>query len=316
MIPELVDAGLEVHTFDMKRRMGLEAHAKMLRLVRRGSFDVIHCHLSRATYLGFVAGSLRRMPVVSTVHVETREPLYRFFARKTNRIVAVSNFVRGVLHGHGVPNDYIDVVYNGTNFAEVEYEETLGVRREFSIPSDRVLVGLVGRVAREKGHMVAVEALPRVLEVQPRTHLMFVGRTEGEFCDLLRHRTEDLGLMDHVTFTGNRQDVARMLDAMEFSILPSVMEACPLAALESMARGKTLVASRVGGLSELVQHRETGLLVDQTPEDLAEGMCYMLGNKAERERMGRNARLLVQSRFTNEHMVERLQSIYYRAVVG
>jgi glycosyltransferase involved in cell wall biosynthesis len=104
-----------------------------------------------------------------------------------------------------------------------------------------------------------------------------------------------------------------MFDAMSFSILPSVMEACPLVALESMARGKTLVASRVGGLSEIVVHRETGLLVDQSAEELAEGMCYMLSNHNERDRMATNGRVLVNERFSNENMLERLERIYYRA---
>jgi len=313
MIGELKSAGVPTLHFDMKRRFGLEAHASMLRFLRANRFDVIHAHLSRATYISFFSGNLLGIPVVSTVHVETREPLYRFFARRNNRIVAVSNFVRGVLHGRGVPDEYIDVVHNGTDFMHVEYEPTVAVHREFSIPSDRILVGLVARVAKEKGHMVAMEALPEVLKHQPKTHLMFVGRTEGEFPAHLRKRAEELGVEDNVTFTGNRQDIARMFDAMSFSILPSVMEACPLVALESMARGKTMVASRVGGLSEIVVHRETGLLVDQNSEELAEGMCYMLSNHDERERMAANGRILVNERFSNENMLERLERIYYRA---
>ncbi len=306
-------SGVKSHFVDMKRNAGLHALAYLTRLVSKKKFDVVHAHLSRASYLGFASATLRGVPIVSTVHVETRDPIYRTIARRSNRIVAVSNFVRGVLMGRGVDDNYIDVVYNGTDFHDQGYTSPISVHQEFSVPLQRKMIGLVGRVCREKGHDVAVEALPQVLDENPEAQLLFVGRREGDFPDELIERTHELKIAERVTFTGNRDDVARMIDCMTLSILPSVMEACPLAALETMARGKALVASRVGGLEELVSHGETGLLVEQNAKALASGLNLLLGNQAEMDRMGVNALRAIHERFTTAQMVERLEAVYTRA---
>mgnify|MGYP000896340001 FL=1 len=313
MESELPKLGIETHAIPMKGRDTVNAHRWMLKLVNRKRFDVIHAHLTRATYLGFVSGWVRGVPLVSSVHVATSDGIYRRMARRKNRLVAVSEFVRGVLRGRGVPDQFIDVVYNGTDFGDLAEAAVANVHDEFLIPKERRLVGLVGRVCHEKGHMLAVQAMPSVLNRHEDTHLLFVGRFESGFEPTIRKAVSDLGIDDRVTFTGNRADVPRLLDAMAFSILPSTMEACPLAALESMARSKPLVASRVGGLAELVVHEQTGLLVEQTPEELAHGMAFLLEHEDERARMGENARRMIEEKFTLVQMVERLEAVYCRA---
>lgn len=313
MQAELAEAGITAHTFDFKANKGLSALGSMIKLVSRKRYDLVHAHLSRAAYLTLAAGWLKGVPLVCTVHVETAEPAYRLAARKTNRIVAVSNYIRNYLVQSGVKEDFIDVVYNGTDFGDLEYTIPTSVHEEFSVPADRQLVGLIGRVCKEKGHGVAVEALPDVLAIHPDTHLFFVGRKEEGYYETLVERVDQLGLTDRVTFTGNRGDVPRMIDALSFSILPSVMEACPLVALETMARGKPLVASKVGGLSELVLHEKTGLLVDQNAKAFAEGMDYMLRSDVTRMEMGENAKKWIKEKFTVAQMTERLEAVYARA---
>lgn len=314
MVNDLAEAGITTHQVDMRRGAGFPAIGQALKIVNRSRFDVVHAHLSRAAYMGFVAGTIRKVPLVCTVHVETREPIYRYIARRDNRIIAVSNFIRGVLRGRGVKDEFIDVVYNGTGFAEALYERGQEVHQEFALPPSRRLIGLVGRVAPEKGHMIALEAFPSVLETDENAQLLFVGRQQGDFPAELKRRAKQMNLSERVTFTGSREDVPRLFDAMEFSILPSVMESFGMAVVESMARGKPVVASRVGGLNELVVHEHTGLLVEQTPEAFADGMSFLLKNEAACEEMGRNAQLLIQEKFTISRNVEQLEAVYQRAV--
>lgn len=317
-IPWMVDAftaaGIKIHPLTLKDKAGFPALQYTLKLLREQKFDVIHTHLSRAAYLGFVAGTLQGVPVVSTVHVETKEPLYKFLPRKNNRLVAPSNFIRGLLRGRGVQEKYIDVVYNGTDFALPETHPSADVYEEFRIPANRRVVGLVGRVAEEKGQGVAVGAMPALLEKMPDTHLLFVGRTEGEYHEFLRKRIRSMEIEDRVTFTGNREDVPRLIDAMEFSILPSVMESFGLAVIESMARAKPVVVSRVGALSELVAHEVTGLVVDKTSEAFSEAMAYLLAHPEKCREMGLAGRQQILEKFTVAQMVERMEAVYHRAV--
>lgn len=310
MVRELEEAGIECHTVDMRAAWGARAIKRINQVAKSGRFDVIHAHLSRATYLGLVVGSFRGVPLVSTVHVETREPVYKFVAHGRNRLVAVSNFIRGVLRGQGVRDRFIDVVYNGTDFSSFEYEGDHTVHEEFGIEEGRQLVGLVGRVAEEKGHGIAVAAMPRLLDRHPDAHMLFVGRMDGDYPKQLQDEVARQDLEGRVTFTGNREDVPRLFDAMEFSILPSVMESFGLAVIECMARGKPVVASNVGALGELIIPHETGLLVENTPFSLFKGMDFMFTNEDDRRRMGANAQRLIQEKFTLEQMVERLEAVY------
>lgn len=320
MVSAFESTGAKVHALSLKKSVGFSALRYALHLLKATKFDIVHTHLSRAAYLGFLAGSVRGVPVISTVHVETKEPLYRLMPRGHNRLVAPSNFIRGLLRGRGVAEKYIDVVYNGTDyvaedvFAEVAATVGKQVHDEFQIPHDRALVGLVGRVAEEKGQGLAVQALPKVLDRVPDAHLLFVGRTEGEYHQFLRNRIQSMGLQNRVTFTGNREDVPRMIDAMAFSILPSSMESFGLAVIESMARAKPVVVSRVGALSELVVHEETGLVVDKNSDAFADAMSYLLSHPDECQRMGINGRELIAEKFTVAQMVERMEAVYSKAV--
>lgn len=313
MVAAFEGTGITVHPLSLKDNLGFSALNYTLKLLKEKKFDVIHTHLSRAAYLGFMAGTLRGVPVVSTVHVETKEPLYKFLPRGNNRLVAPSNFIRGLLRGRGVQEKYIEVVYNGTDFTLPETGPSEEVYDEFAIPRDRKLVGLVARVAEEKGQGIAVNALPQVLETTPDAHLMFVGRTEGEYHKHLRKQIGKMGLESRVTLTGNRDDVPRLIDAMEFSILPSVMESFGLAVIESMARAKPVVVSRVGALSELVSHEVTGLVVDKTSEAFATAMTFLLNHPDECKRMGLAGRQAILENFTVAQMVERMEAVYYRA---
>src|SRR4029079_19094348 len=116
MLESLGQAGISTHPMDMKALLGLKGQKQMLGIVRNGRFDLIHAHLSRATYLGLVSGALYKVPLVCTVHVETKEPVSKYIGPGRNRLVAVSNYIHGVLKGQGARAESIDVVYNGTDF--------------------------------------------------------------------------------------------------------------------------------------------------------------------------------------------------------
>ncbi|HZH99339.1 MAG TPA: glycosyltransferase family 4 protein, partial [Fimbriimonadaceae bacterium] len=264
-------------------------------------------------YFGAISGLLRGVPAVGTVHVANHDQVYKRMARGRNRLIAVSNFVRGMLHGRGIPDRYIDTVYNGTDFIEFKPTDPAGVRDEFGIPADRRLIGLVGRVCREKGHLLMVEAMRDVLREHPESHVMFVGRVEQTFDPEIKQAVYDAGIGDRVTMTGVRHDVPRLLDSFEFTAMPSHQETFGVAAIEAMARGKAVVASRIGGLPEVVRHQQTGLLVDLRPQELSEAVNYLLTNERERDQMGALGRSIVEQKFTLKHMVDRLENVYLRA---
>lgn len=285
----------------------------VMRTIRESEIDVVHSHLTRATYFGAIGGYMRRTPVVASVHIGNHDQVYKRMCHGKNRLVAVSNYVRGLLHGRGIADRFIDTVYNGTDFVDFAPASANEVRAEFGLAPDRKVIGLVGRVCREKGHLIMVDAMQQLRDSYPNAHVMFVGRVEQQFETEVRSAIHDAGLDDRVTMTGVRHDVPRLLDAVDFTAMPSERETFGIAAIEAMARAKPVVASRVGGLMEVVRHQQTGLLVDLRPDALAAGIAYLLEHDKEREKMGEMGRKLVQEKFTLGRMLESLEKVYAKA---
>ena len=305
--------GLIVHETDMKGAGWFRTTGLLMNRFKQGEFDLAHTHLTRATYFGAVAGALRGRPAIATVHIANHDQIYKRMAHRRNRLVAVSNFVRGMLHGRGIPDKYIDTVYNGTDFTEYETHDPNAVKEEFGISRDKRLIGLVGRVCREKGHLLMIEALKDVVTQHKNAHVMFVGRIEQHFEEEFNSAIAEAGVSKHLTMAGVRHDVPRLLDSFDFTTMPSHQETFGVAAIEAMARGRAVVASRIGGLPEVVRHQQTGLLIDLRPEELSEAVSYLLENESERMQMGALGRVVVEQKFTLNHMVDRLESIYSRA---
>ncbi len=311
---ELHRLGQNVTEMEMHGTGWFRTNGYVMNRIRDRKFDIVHSHLTRATYFGAISSLMRNVPAVSTVHVANHDQIYKRMARGRNRLVAVSNFVRGMLHGRDVPDRFIDTVYNGTEFTEVVAESPSGVKSELGIPEERQLIGLVGRVCHDKGHMLMLEAMKDVVKDHPQAHVVFVGRIDSTFQPEMESAVKSMGISDHLTVTGNRTDIPRMLDSFELTVMPSRKETFGVAAIEAMARRKPVVASRIGGLPEVVRHGQTGILVDLRADEVREAVSYLLANEAEREQMGTLGRILVEEKFTVKHMVDRLEKIYLRAV--
>jgi glycosyltransferase involved in cell wall biosynthesis len=311
----LEEAGIEAHAVDMRKRGSPAAAPRLVRLASRRRFDIIHTHLTRATYHGALASFLRRVPMVATVHVYSRDLVYRFLARTGRRLIAVSHSVRNALVAAGVPEQAVGVVYNGTDF--LEYQPNTGergVREEFGLVGDCRLIGLVGRVAKEKGHLVALGAARRIAATHRASHFLFIGRMEPHFEAEFTEAVERNGVRGRVTLTGDRNDVPRLMDAMEMVVLPSAKETFGVVAIEAMARGKPVIATRTGGLEEVIRHGETGLLIDQDEAALGEAIDALLSDPERAKRMGEEGRRWVQDHFSHNAMVDDIEAIYMCAL--
>lgn len=306
--------GLGVTEIKMKGSGWAHTASAVAHKLRRENFDLVHSHLTRATYFGAIGGLLGGKPAVASVHVASHDQIYKRVARGQNRLVAVSNYVKGMLHGRGVHDRFIDTVYNGTDFIDYDRTDPRIVHRELGIPEGRRVIGLVGRVCHEKGHMIMVKAMKDVVKEHKDAHLVFVGRVEEGFVDELEDEIRASGLERHLTLTGVRNDVPRLLDSFEFTTMPSRQETFGIAAIEAMARRKPVIASRVGGLPEVVRHQHCGLLVDLRPEAVAEAADYLLTNPGDCQAMGEVGKMIVEQKFTLRQMANQLTDVYRKAV--
>lgn len=313
----LAGSGIPVRVQGMKGLGWYRLMGMLVKEARAGRVDVAHTHLTRAAYFGHTFGLLTGTPIVTSVHIANNDNIYRRLARGQNRLVAVSDFVRGMLHGRGVPEGYVTTVHNGTDMLDRAGGEARVVRASLGIPEGRTVIGMVGRVCPEKGHPEAIEALRTLVKGGQDAHLLLVGREVPEFQRAIRASVSG-PLEGRVTFAGERDDVPALLDASDLAAMPSVMETFGIAALEAMARARPVVATRVGGLPEVVQDGATGLLVEPDAAGLAGALAgafdRLLSHPAEREAMGRNGREVVRAHFTLEKMAGRFEGVYERAL--
>ncbi|HLV81222.1 MAG TPA: glycosyltransferase [Chthonomonadaceae bacterium] len=319
---QLRDAGIPALEVAMRGPRSWASTFMLARLVRKHRIDLIHTHLTRATYLGALVGRLTRLPVVSSCHVQTHDPAYRFlFHKQRNRIITVSDFVRNGLLAHGIRESQIQTIYNGTEFClpgraagEDAVDGSLPVHAELSLPPDAELVGLFARVDEFKGHPILVRAVRHVVAARPRAYFLCVGAVEARMQRMLWETAAADDVAERLRFTGVRNDVQRLMSAVDVVTLPSRYEACSMSIIEAMALGKPVVATRAGGNPELVEDCATGLLIERTPEALAEALICVLSDPERRRRMGEAGRRRAEACFTDQVMVGKIEAVYRELV--
>lgn len=315
---QLRSAGIPVIEKAMHGVRFVPAAKEMTRWVRSHEIDLIHCHLTCATYHGFFSGFMARLPVVASVHVLTRDLVYRkLFPLRQNRIITVSEFVRQALIDQGIPSANVRTIYNGTEFFREETAlpddgqgDSLPVRAELSLPPDAELVGLFARVDEFKGHPILVRAIRQIVTARPRAYFVCVGPVQPRIQRLLWQLAAADGVAERLRFTGTRDDIQRLMTEMDVITLPSRYEMCSMSIIEAMALGKPVIATRAGGNPELVSDRETGLLIERNPDALANAIITLLNDSAGRRRMGEAARHRAASRFTADVMVDQVEALY------
>ncbi len=303
------------------------------RLVREFNPDVTHLHF-------FVAFSLLPLMLrlagvrqaVFTEHISLpfirRNPLRDLAAWLRNRfsmlfvqkMVAVSDYVRRrvVLCDH-VPSNKAMVIYNGIDLDRFQPEgegidTAARVRERLGVPEDHRLVVTIGQLIDFKGIHVLVDA---AIELKDRQGLTFLAIGEGERRQALEQQAAAGGLGERFRFLGRRDDIAEILRASDLFVLPSVWdEALGYVIVEAMAVGRAVVATRTGGIPEVVIDGQTGLLVERNDAPgLAAAIDALLLDPARRRDMGQAGRQVVEEKFAMEVAIEQTVQLYC-AVTG
>ncbi len=284
--------------------------------------DIVHTHSSKAGFLGRLAA--RRAGVRHIVHtphghvfggyfpaLETRAyaVLERLAARWTDRIVMLTDAeaAQHLALGIGRPEQFVTIP-SGIDLDEVR--SALPTRLVSGTP----VIGAVARLAPVKGHQHLIEAAPAILRRFPDACLLLVG--DGELRGALEERAKALGLADRITFTGFRRDVPSTIAGMDLVVLPSLNEGMGRVLVMSMALGKPIVATRVGGVPELLGEGEAGVLVP--PGDsaaLADAICMLLENPARARELGEAGKRRAP-RYSAKAMVAALAKLYHEVVDG
>lgn len=297
--------------------------AQLAAVLRRERINLVHSHSVIATICTIPASCISRGPaVIETCHGREfwREGkrlkgtfwLDRLANRFVGRYIAVSHAAaRFLRESKKIPQNKIVVIHNGrdlTSLLPPKPSDSLRARLELGLGNEQTVL-LLGRLSKEKGHALLLDALKILHSRRPSVTAMFagIGPLEAELkaiCNAAR-------LTDKVRFLGYRTDLPRVLAATDLVVLPSISEGLPLAAIEALATARPIVATTAGGIPEVVINGETGVLIPpQNPAALAEAIDCVLRDPALALRFGTKGRLFVEQHFDVRVQVERTMELY------
>ncbi len=319
----IIDAGVRSASNSLIRPHTFLQMLRLARMLRERRVQIVHSYLFHANWFGTITGRLAGVPVViaskRSLDVYTRigeRWACRLVNRLSNRVTVNALAVRDHVHQtEGCPLEKIVVIPNGIDPTRVNSKNGTGRTESLnSVPSGPV-VGTVGRLSWKKGQEDLLKAAALVLSRVPKACFLLVGG--GPLQGELQSRARKLGIEDHVRFAGSVEDGAAVLSQMDIFVLPSHMEGMSNSLLEAMAAGKPIVATNVGGNPEVVVDGKTGLLVPpKNPKALARAILRLLANPGLARSLGEAGRVRVESEFTLEKMVARMEALYDRLLAA
>jgi glycosyltransferase involved in cell wall biosynthesis len=313
--------GVKTFVIPLAGRFNLQWFRACLRLLRKERVMLIHAHEFSAIVYGWIVATVARVPFIATVHGKNyfweklrRRVVYRLVSRQGTMVAVSQDLKRFVCDKVGVAEKRVEVIYNGVPSAQtVTDEEVRKCKAEIGISGRYPVLGVVGSLYPVKGHRFLLEAMPEILKRWSNAVLLVIGRGELEVA--LKEQAGQLAIGAHIHFLGMRQDVPRLLSVLDAFVLPSLSEGLSLALLEAMASGKPVVATRVGGNPELIDHGRTGFLVQpEDARDLAANLVKLLSDPGMMQEFGRQAAVRVRQHFSMGHTVDRYRALYARSL--
>lgn len=301
------------------------AIGKLFALFRRIRPHVVHTHTAKAGFLGRLAARAAGVPVVvHTYHghvlsgyfgrakTSALQTMERGLARLSDRLIAVSDRVRDDLIALRVaPPERFSVVPLGLDLAPMfrACAHRGEFRAELGVAPDAPLVGIVGRLFPIKNHALFLEAAARLAVIRPDVRYVVVG--DGVLRAELEDQARRQELAGRVFFTGWRHDLAAIYADLDVLVVSSRNEGTPVSAIEAMAAGCPVVATRVGGLPDLIDDNRTGFLAPpDDPIALCQAVHAVLADSEQNAAVCLAARADVEERFMASRLVEDMQSLY------
>ena len=313
--------GLDLVPLAPKTELDLTAAWRLSRLLRQLKPDVIHAHDPHGVAMAALALSMStqivKPPLVASRRVDFHlrgNSLSRWKYRQVDCFICASEAIRQMLVGDGVAESRAVTVHEGIDIERVERADPANLHGEFWLPHHAPIVGNVAALVPHKGQRHLIDAAKAVVLQMPDTRFIIAG--EGELRPALERQIRDHHLEKHVLLAGFRPDVLSLHKAFDIFVMSSLTEGLGTSLLDAMAAGKPIVATRAGGIPEVVGDAETGVLVPPRDHDaMAEAIVRLLKDDTLRRKMGDAGRARARSLFSAERMVQNTLNVYQRVAM-
>jgi len=284
---------------------------RILRYLLEHRPQILHTQLEFSDILGTLAAKLLGIPTISTLHTldepdENRTGSWRLRIRWmilkkfTDRIIAVSEKTRiHHIKAGKLPSQKIVTIYNGieisrfTNYSKDDRENT---RKSLGLHANNKVIATVAVLRQPKGIQYMLEAIPEILKDIPNANYLIVG--DGAYKPQLLELVDALGIQEHVTFAGHRTDIPEILNVCDLFVLPTLIDALPTVLIEALAASKPIIATNVGGIPEIIEDQNNGILVPPGNHyKLADACVKLLRDQTYSSRLSLAGLQVAQQRF-------------------
>lgn len=281
-----------------KGRLNFLTFPHLLKIIKSEKIRLLHLHGYGSANFGRLAGLLKGIPAIVGAYDE--DPHYPWYQALSDLVlnkfackaIAVSEAVKqSCIKKRKFPDAKILVMHTGISsdqFEEPNQEESIRIRKKYGLDLDYFVVGTLSRLREEKGIRYLIEAAAEVLRIFPKTYFFIAG--DGPLLEELIALADRLGIRDKIIFAGFCKNARAILSIFDIKVLASLNEGFSVAIQEAMAMRKPIVATNVGGTTEMLQDGITGILIPpKDPHVMAEKIIYLLQHKEERKRLGMRA---------------------------
>ena len=302
---------IEVIPLKIEGKGNLFGYYRLKNLIREINPDIIHTHLTTASWFGGFIGKSLKIPVVSTVHALNEKWPYA----RADKIIAVSNAVYTNLLKQNVPLQQLEAVQNGIPLPDkliMSDSKINELKHQFNIPAHHQVIGCVAHFSKKKGHEYLLKAFSQLQNKNVTLLLIGEGSLEGKLIKLCRQ----LFIYERVIFSGFQSEMDKIYPLIDILILPSIKgEGLPLSILEAMNYELPVIASDISGVGEAVSNNENGYLV--SPKNISEitrKIDLLLKDRELQKKWGKNGKIKVEQHFNIKKNAQRIVKIYEKLI--
>ncbi len=307
--------GIKVFPLKIKSEFSLPSIFKLRKIIREEGITLLHTHRSSDHWLGFWASRGLEIMLIRTRHNLTPIPKnpfnYFLYQKATHHFIAVAEIIkRAMIEDFKIPPSKITTIHSAVDIEKFKRKKG-GLREELGFPSNIPLVGTVGRIRDHKDYPLFLETARWILERNPKVRFVIVG--EGPLEGYIRKLTRDFQLDKKVIFLGKREDVEKIVPDFDVFLLTSKIEGSPAVIKEAMLCGIPVVASKVGGIPEIIENGKEGVLISRrNPEDFGRAVLELLDQKEKVKKMVEKARKKVRENYSPEILGKETLEVYER----
>jgi glycosyltransferase involved in cell wall biosynthesis len=281
------------------------------RRLRGANFDILHAHTAHAAALGALASLRGDIPLIVSRRVDfhlSKNPFSRWKYLRAAKILAVSSAIKQILIQDGISPERIEVLYSGVNLKRFEGDKKS--RQDLRLPDSKILIGQIAALSDQKDPLNFVQAMAVLAQKGVDFRVLMAG--DGPLKIKVEEEIKRLNLKDIVFVLGFREDALEILRHLDVFVLSSRWEGLGTSILDALAAGVPVVASRTGGIPEMIEEGVSGLLVAPgDPASLARAIERILLDAALRERLIAGGREKVQF-FSAQKMAQSTRAVYQR----